>query len=85
MSEEIKRVETSRGKAWASGEVKWRWVAAPRLEVVFVGLGWSGDVVGVGGLLDAIEWRRLVRGSYEEVSVVAILAPGVPPALELYR
>ena len=43
--------------------MKWRCVATPRLSVAFSELAASGDVVGVGGLLEAIERRRLVRGS----------------------
>lgn len=53
--------------------MKWRWDAAPRLEVVVSGVGGSGDVVGAGGLLEAMDRRRLVRGSYEETSVVVMM------------
>lgn len=56
----------------------------PRLEVAVSGDGISGEVAGVGGLLEAMELRKLMRGSYEEASVVAIfllplLAAGLNP------
>jgi len=41
--------------------------------VVVSGVGASGEVVGLGGLLEAMELRRLVRGSWDVTSVVAIV------------
>ena len=69
MSDEMNRVGVSREKVWGSGFVKERCVATPRLSVAFSELAASGDVVGVGGLLEAIERRRLVRGSREELVI----------------
>ena len=43
--------------------MKWRCVATPRLSVALSELAASGDVVGIGGLFEAMERRRLVRGS----------------------
>ena len=76
LSEEIKRVGVSSERECGSGEVKCRWDAAPRFEVVVSAEGRSGDNVGIGGLFEAIDWRRLVRESCEGVSVVAMLKSG---------
>lgn len=73
-SEDMNRVGVSKENECGSGEVKWRCVAAPRLEVVVSDVGASGEVVGVGGLLEAMELRRLVRGSRDETSLVAIMS-----------
>ena len=73
-SEDMNPVAISRENECGSGEVKWRRVAAPRLKVVVSGVGASVEVVGVGGLLEAMELRRLVRGSRNETSVVVIVA-----------
>lgn len=71
LSEDMNRVGVSREKECGCGEGKCRCVAAPRSVVVVSGVGGSGEVVGVGGLLEEMELRRLVRGSYDET--VAIL------------
>lgn len=63
LSEEMNLVGVSRENEWGSGPVKWRCVATPRLWVTLSELAASGDVVGIGGLLEAMERRRLVRGS----------------------
>ena len=64
LSDERKRVGVSNEIKCASGPVKWRWVARARLSVVLSAVGSRGDVVGIGGLLEAIERRRELRGSY---------------------
>ena len=55
VSEEINRVGTSSGMKWVSGPVKWRCVAAARLSVLLSAVGSDDEVVGIGGLLEAIE------------------------------
>lgn len=72
-SEDMNRVAVSKENECGSGEVKWRCVAAPRFEMVVLGVGASGEVVGVGGLLEAMELRRLVSGSCDVTSMVAIV------------
>ena len=70
LSEEMNRVGVSKENVWRSGLVKWRCVATPRLSVALSKLAASGDVVGVGGVFEAMERRRLVRGSWETLAIV---------------
>ena len=73
LSEEMKRVGTSRGNVWASGSVKCKWVASARLSIPLLDSGGSDELVTIGGLLEAIERRRLVSGSANEFAIVRCL------------
>ena len=70
LSEEMNRVGVSKENVWGSGLVKWRCVATPRFSVALSKLAASGDVVGVGGEFDAMERRRLVRGSWDKLAIL---------------
>lgn len=63
LSEEMKRVGISREKKCVSGDSKCRCVAAARSSVALEASVGSDDVVAFGGVLVAIERRRLVNGS----------------------
>lgn len=69
----MKRVGWSRGNECGgySGEVNWRWVAMARFSIASVaGVVGSGVEVGIGGLEEAMERRRLMRGSAVEVAMM---------------
>lgn len=68
--EEMNLVGVSKENVWGSGLVKWRCVATPRFSVALSKLAASADVVGVGGVFDAMERRRLVRGSWDELAML---------------
>ena len=61
----MNRVGVSSGNDWWSGSENWRCVATARFSTASdAGVG-SGDLVGIGGLIDAIERRKLMSGSAE--------------------
>ncbi len=69
--EEMKRVEVLRGKERWGGPVNCRCVAIARFSIASeVGVGF-GEAVGIGGLFEAIERRRLISGSEEGESIMA--------------
>lgn len=66
----MNRVGVSRGNAWCSGSENWRCVATARFSTASdAGVG-CGDFVGIGGVSEAIERRRLMRGSAEGGSMI---------------
>ena len=64
-SDDRKRVGVSRGKETCSGLENWRCVATARFSIASDGGVGLGEDVGIGGWLEAIERRRLMRGSEE--------------------
>ena len=70
---EMKRVGVLREKDTWSGSLNWRWVAIARFSMASDWRVGFGEEVGMGGLLEAIERRRLTRGSGVGVSMLKIL------------
>lgn len=59
----MNRVGASRGKDWWLGSLNWRCVAIARFSIASEAAVGSEEDVGIGGLLEAIERRRLIKGS----------------------